>query len=82
MSKILDSPLKGIISDIIPSDQAAYTDFDPDRKIDAYLSGIGIYKRMSLDCIKVGTLTKILIEKKRLLKEKYGQQIKTELKKK
>lgn len=76
------SPLKGIISDIIPSDQAAYTDFDPDRKIDAYLSGIGIYKRMSLDCIKVGTLTKILIEKKRLLKEKYGQQIKTELKKK
>lgn len=76
------SPLKGIVSDMIPTELAAYAESNPDRKIDAYLSGIGVYKRMSLDCIKVGTLTKILIEKKRLLKEKYGQRIKAESKKK
>lgn len=67
---------------MIPTELAAYAESNSDRKIDAYLSGIGVYKRMSLDCIKVGTLTKILIEKKRLLKEKYGQRIKAESKKK
>lgn len=67
--------LKGIVSDIIPEEYAPYTDLNPDRKIQAYLSGIGIYKRMSLDIVKVGMLTKILIEKKRMLKEKYGERI-------
>lgn len=73
--------LKGIVSDIIPEELAPYTDFNPDRKIQAYLSGIGIYKRMSLDIVKVGLLTKILIEKKRLLKNKYAEQIAAEAKK-
>jgi len=73
--------LKGIVSDIIPEDLAPYTDFDPDHKIQAYLSGIGIYKRMSLDIVKVGLLTKILVEKKRLLKNKYLARLENEAKK-
>lgn len=75
------SPLKGIVSDIIPTELAPYGDFNPDRKIDACVSCIGVYKRMTLDFVKVGGLTKIVVEKKRLLKEKYGERIKQELKK-
>lgn len=73
--------LKGIVSDIIPEEEAAYTESNPDRKIQACLSCIGVYKRMCLDVCKVGMLTKILVEKKRLLKEQYGDRIKAELKK-
>ena len=68
--------LKGVTAFTIPD-----TLSNPDRKIDAYLSTIGIYKRMSLDVAKVGGLSKILIEKKRMLKEKYHDKIKQQLKK-
>lgn len=74
--------LKGVVSDVIPANLAAYTESDPDRKIEAALSCIGVYKRMCLDIIKVGGLTKMCVEKKRMLKEKYGQRIKDELKRK
>lgn len=74
--------LKGIVSDVIPSDLAAYTERNPERKIDACLSCIGVYKRMCADVIKVGMLTKIVVEKKADLKAKYGQRIKDEMKKK
>ena len=77
----LVTALKGIVSDIIPEEEAAYTEGNPDRKIQACLSCIGVYKRMCLDVCKVGMLTKILVEKKRLLKEQYGERIKAELKK-
>lgn len=76
------SALKGIVSDIIPADLASYAESNPDRKIDACLSCIGVYKRMTLDICKVGMMCKIVVEKKRLLKEKYGAAIKEELKKK
>lgn len=73
--------LKGVTSFVIPSGQEAYTLNNPERKIDAYLSSIGIYKRMSLDVIKVGGLSKILIEKKRMLRDKYLDKVKSSAKK-
>ena len=74
--------LKGTVSFTIPEGQEAYTPDNPDAKIDAYLSSLSIYKRMSLDVVKVGGITKILVEKKRLLKDKYLDRIKKELKNK
>lgn len=73
--------LKGVVSFVIPEGQEAYTPDNPDAKIDAYLSSLSIYKRMSLDIVKVGGISKILVEKKRLLKDKYLDRIKNELKK-
>ena len=73
--------LKGVTSYVIPRGLEPYAETDPDRKIDAFLSCIGVYKRMCLDIIKVGGLTKICVEKKRQLKEKYADRIKAELKK-
>ena len=73
--------LKMIVSDIIPADKAAYTDFNPEQKIDAYLSAFGVYKRMCLDIVKVGGLTKLLVEKKRMMRDKYLSRIEAELKK-
>ena len=43
---------------------------------------MSIYKRMSLDVVKVGGITKILVEKKRKLRQKYGEAVKAELRKK
>ena len=74
--------LKATNSFVVPTEFAAYTESNPDRKIDAALSCFGVYKRMTLDIIKVGALTKLLIEKKRMMKSKYGQRVKDELKKK
>lgn len=73
--------LKGIVSDVIPDELAPYTETNGERKIDACLSAIGVYKRMCLDVIKVGGMNKIVVEKKRMLREKYGQRVKDELKK-
>lgn len=75
------SALKGIVSDVIPDDLAPYSETNEDRKIEACLSAIGVYKRMCLDVIKVGGMNKIVVEKKRKLKEKYGERVKAELKK-
>ena len=77
----MDTALKGIVADVIPAEQAAYTEFDPEQKIDAYLSAFGVYKRMCLDIVKVGGLTKLLVEKKRLMRNKYLSRIEAELKK-
>lgn len=72
--------MKGIVSNVIPSDLAPYTkDDDHVDKIDACLSAIGIYKRMCLDIIKVGGMNKIVIEKKRQLANKYLPLIEQEL---
>lgn len=75
------SALKCTQSFIIPQEYAPYTDFNPDRPIDACISTIGMYKRMCLDTFKVGGLTKFLVEMKRIHKEKYLDRIKNELKK-
>lgn len=77
-----DGALKGVVSFTIPEGQEAYTEDNPDDKIDVYLSSMSIYKRMSLDVVKVGGITKILVEKKRKLRQKYGEAVKAELRKK
>lgn len=64
---------------MVPDDLAPYAESNPDIKIDACLSAIGIYKRMCLDIIKVGCMNKIVIEKKRQLAEKYLPMIQKEL---
>ena len=76
------SALKGVISDVIPTQLAPYAESEPDIKIDACLSAIGIYKRMCLDIIKVGCMNKVVIEKKRQLARKYLPLIEKELGKK
>lgn len=73
------SAVKGVVSNIIPDDLAPYSAEHPDVKIDACLSAIGIYKRMTLDVVKLGLANKIVIERKRQLKEKYQSRIKAEL---
>ena len=74
--------LKGVCCDIIPKGLEGFTEFNPERKIDAYLSAFGLFKRMVFSLEKTGALTKILIEKKRLMKNKYLDRINEELKKK
>lgn len=75
------SALKTVHSFVIPDGLEPYTDFNPERKIDMAVSTVGMYKRMCLDFIKVGGITKYLIEMKRLHKNKYAERIKRELKK-
>ena len=74
--------LKGVCCDIIPKGLEGFTEFNPERKIDAYLSAFGLFKRMVFSLEKTGALTKILIEKKRLMKNKYLDRINEEINKK
>lgn len=67
---------------VIPKGLEPFTKFNPDRKIDAYTSTIGLYKRMCLDVFKVGGLGKILISRKWQLKNKYLERLEKEVKKK
>lgn len=66
---------------IIPKGYEPYTDFNPERKIDTAIAMVGMYKRMCLDFVKVGGLTKFLVEMKRKHKNQFGQRVKDELKK-
>lgn len=67
---------------VIPQELAGYTESNPDRKIDVGVASFGAFKRMVADVEKVGVLTKVLVETKRRMKNKYGERIKAELKKK
>lgn len=64
---------------VIPDELAAFAESNPDRKIDVYVASFGAFKRMVADVEKVGVLTKVLVETKRKMKDKYGQRIKDEL---
>ena len=74
--------LKCTQSFIIPQEYAPYTDFNPERPVDMAIASIGMYKRMCLDIIKVGGLTKLLVEMKRIHRDKYLDRIKQARKKK
>lgn len=67
---------------VIPQNLAGYTESNPDHKIDVCVASFGAFKRMVADVEKVGVLTKVLVETKRQMKDKYGDRIKAELKKK
>lgn len=74
--------LKFTVCNVVPSELAGYTEFNPDRKIEVYVASFGAFKRMVADVEKIGILTKVLVESKRMLKDEYGQKIKDALKKK
>ena len=75
------SALKATQSFVIPTEYAPYTESWPERKIDMAIASIGMYKRMCLDVVKVGGLTKLLIEVKRQHKNKYLDRIRAQRKK-
>ena len=72
--------LKFTVCNVVPTELAGYTDFNPDRKIEVYVASFGAFKRMVADVEKIGILTKVLVESKRLMKEEYGEKVKAELK--
>jgi len=74
--------LKFTVCNVVPSELAGYTEFNPDRKIEVYVASFGAFKRMVADVEKIGILTKVLVESKRMLKDEYSQKIKDALKKK
>ena len=74
--------LKFTVCNVVPTELAGYTEFNPDRKIDVYVASFGAFKRMVADVEKIGILTKVLIESKRMLKDKYSQRIKDKIKNK
>lgn len=73
--------LKFTTCEVIPTELAGYTESNEERKIDVYVASLGAFKRMVADVEKIGILTKVLVEEKRRMKEKYGQRVKDELKK-
>lgn len=74
--------LKFTTCNVIPTELAGFTESNPDRKIDVYVSALGAFKRMVADVEKIGILTKVLVETKQRWKDKYHDRIKAELKKK
>lgn len=74
--------LKFTTCNVIPSELAGFTESNPDRPIDVYVSALGAFKRMVADVEKVGILTKVLVETKQRWAGKYAGRIKAELEKK
>lgn len=72
--------MKFTCCNVVPDELAAYTEFNPERKIDLGISAIGAFKRMTADIEKVGILNKVLIEEKRKMKAMFGLRVKDELK--
>lgn len=72
--------LKFTVCNVVPNELAGFTESNPERKIDVYVSSFGAFKRMVADVEKVGILSKVLVEEKRKIKETYGKKIKDALK--
>ena len=71
--------LKFTTCNVVPTELAAYTDSNPDRKIDVYIASFGAFKRMVADVEKIGILNKVLVESKRKMKLKYHDAMVAEL---
>ena len=63
---------KATIKDIIPEENAPYTDFRPNEKIDAFVSQTSIDKRMVTSTLMYGSLQKLLVEADRSIKDMLG----------
>lgn len=63
---------KATIKNIIPEEDAPYTDFRPNEKIDAFVSETSIDKRMVCSSIIYGSLQKLLVELDRSIKDMLG----------
>lgn len=63
---------KATIKQIIPQEDAPYTDFRPNEKIDAFVSQVSIDKRMVSSTMTYGALQKLLVELDRSIKDMLG----------
>ena len=63
---------KAIIKNILDKDNAPYTDFRPNEKIDAFVSEVSIDKRMVTSTVIYGSLQKLLVELDRSVKDIMG----------
>ena len=73
--------LKFTTNSVVPTELAAFTDFNDEDKIDVYVSAFGAFRRMVADVEKTGILTKVLVEEKRKMKKMFAARVKAELKK-
>jgi len=78
----LTSAVKGINSYVVPNHLAAYPVSDPSFKIDAYVSTLGIVKRMAHDINGLSAGGKIVYDHQNNMAKKYGEAVKRELSRK
>lgn len=69
---VYDRANKGILKDIIPKDQAPYTEFRPNEEISGFANVASFNKRMVTSPLKIGALNKLLIELDRSCKDILG----------
>lgn len=69
---VYDRANKGILKDIIPADQAPYTEFRPNEEISGFANVSSFNNRMVSSPLKIGALNKLLIELDRSCKDILG----------
>ena len=67
-----DVALKSIVSRILPQDKTPYTNYRPDKTIDACMSGFGVLNRKVPDVFYLGYTNKALIGLKERIEEIWG----------
>lgn len=63
---------KGVIRNVIKDQDAPYTDFRPNEKINALVSTVSIDKRMVTSTLRYGALQKLMIETTRSIRDMLG----------
>ena len=66
---VMDRANKGIIKDIIPSDQAPYTEFRPNEEVSVFAAVSSFNNRMVVSPLVIGSINKLLIELDRSIKD-------------
>ena len=66
---VMDRANKGVIKDIIPSDQAPYTDFRPNEEVSVFANVSSFNNRMVVSPLIIGAINKLLIELDRSIKD-------------
>ena len=65
----MQTALKTVVSDVIPSGEEPYSDFNPDEKIEAVFSPLSVISRMVEDTFHIILTNKCLIEMERSIKK-------------
>lgn len=63
------SALKATVSDVIPEDEAPYSEYDPKEPVDILFSPLSVVSRMTSSIYFEMYINKILINLKRQIKE-------------
>ena len=66
---VMDRANKGVIKDIIPSDQAPYTEFRPNEEVSVFANVSSFNNRMVVSPLIIGAINKLLIELDRSVKD-------------